>query len=162
MSVDILPTALPLESSEHFSNVLLPYLRTLIRSYRDGNSTSIVQPEEKKRAEALERATIARDGVLQNNHKWLEEPLGVWKEGLQAASTSVSQVSGTSTTKTPPPAKQRKKRVLVLGSGMVAGPAVDEICSWGDVELVVGELDAGFRQLQSLTVWRPCSEQRFI
>lgn len=133
MSVDILPTALPLESSEHFSQVLLPYLKTLIQSYRIGNN-AIVDPEEKKRADALDRATVARDGALVGNHKWLEKPLGVWKDSVRA----VSETSDSSDSKSGPPGKHRKKKVLVLGSGMVAGPTVDEICRWGDAELVVG------------------------
>jgi alpha-aminoadipic semialdehyde synthase len=30
-----------------------------------------------------------------------------------------------------------RKKVLMLGSGMVAGPAVDEICKRRDVEILV-------------------------
>lgn len=33
----------------------------------------------------------------------------------------------------------KKKKVLMLGSGMVAGPAIDELVRKGDVHLTVGE-----------------------
>jgi alpha-aminoadipic semialdehyde synthase len=33
---------------------------------------------------------------------------------------------------------QKKKRVLLLGSGLVAGPAVDVFVARGDVELLIG------------------------
>lgn len=34
--------------------------------------------------------------------------------------------------------REEKKKVLLLGSGLVAGPAVDVFVSRGDVELVIG------------------------
>ena len=33
----------------------------------------------------------------------------------------------------------QRKKVLLLGSGMVAGPTVEEICKRPDVDLVIGE-----------------------
>lgn len=148
MSVDILPTALPLESSEHFSKVLLPYLKTLIRSYRDDKSP--IDSEAKKRADALERATIASSGKLRSDHQWLEKPLNFWKDSVRETSAA-SQSPGSTTTKGAPAGRPRKKKVLVLGSGMVAGPAIDEICRWGDVELVVGKCRLGIGDFTLLT-----------
>lgn len=125
MSVDILPTSLPREASAHFSNVLLPYLRTLVRQYRGEADAT-----DAERVTALDNATIAGGGALKEGHRWLEEPLSSWR--AQAESESSTSASA------PVVAPVKKKRVLMLGSGMVAGPAVDEIARHGDVELVVG------------------------
>ena len=125
MAVDILPSSLPLDASKHFSDAMFPYLQSLIREYRGEKE------EEGGFSEALNRATIARAGELVGKHKWLEEPLSTWRDSV-ALGSSVAEK----------PAKEtgvvRKKKVLMLGSGMVAGPAVEEICKRGDVELLVG------------------------
>ena len=59
---------------------------------------------------------------------------------------------------------QPKKRVLMLGSGMVAPPAVQELCSRSDVQLVVGQssllqlvVGLGVNELTCAA----CSEQYF-
>ncbi|TCD71109.1 hypothetical protein EIP91_000203 [Steccherinum ochraceum] len=129
MSVDILPTALPLEASTHFSNVLTPYLKSLIRGYRTPGQPHLNGDVNLGRAAALERATVASNGKLREAHKWLEGPLGTWRESV---SSRASGGAASAAVREGP-----KKKVLMLGSGMVAGPAVDEICSWKDVELVV-------------------------
>lgn len=115
MSVDILPSSLPLDASEHFSCVLMPYLKAVIQEYRG-------QPVDQQYFEALKMATVAKDGQLQGNHAWLEAPLGEWRR-------STAKLEGSS----------RKKKVLMLGSGMVTGPAAQELCKRSDVELVVGQ-----------------------
>jgi len=119
MAVDILPTALPIDSSTHFSNVLVPYLESLIASY-----TGSDQGELKG---ALARATVTQEGRLLEKHTWLGEKVEAWRtsSGAKAQATT------------------RKQRVLMLGSGMVAGPAVSEICKRGDVELIVGMSPSG-------------------
>ena len=93
----------------------MPYLKAVIREYR-GQSVG------KEYSEALTRATVARDGQLQGIHAWLEDPLEKWRQ-------SAAKLEGTA----------RKKKVLMLGSGMVAGPAVQELCKRSDIELVVGQ-----------------------
>ena len=130
MAVDILPTALPLEASTHFSSVLAPYLRTLISEYRGVPETD---EGSQLRRTALERATVARGGKLSKEFEWLKEPLGTW--ATSQASTSTGSPTAQKEAATP----ARKKRVLMLGSGMVAGPAIEAICKRPDVELVVGE-----------------------
>ena len=132
MAVDILPTALSREASAHFSEVLSPYLHAVLRTYQS-NGTQNADPSQQKYVDALERATIASGGALREPHRWLEAPLGVWRARSGGAEPDVAKTAGTSL-----PA--RKKRVLLLGSGMVAGPAVDEIARHSDVELVVGKL----------------------
>lgn len=70
----------------------------------------------------LARAMIVEDGVLQKPHDWLEKNVRSWKKG--------SSSSG---------AGAQKKRILLLGSGLVAGPAVDVFLARPDVSLVIGE-----------------------
>lgn len=71
MAVDILPTSLPLDASTHFSNVLRPYLKTLIREYR--HQSPVDESEAKLRA-ALQRATVAKDGTLVGDFNILSMP----------------------------------------------------------------------------------------
>ncbi|KAG8844902.1 hypothetical protein FRB96_002791 [Tulasnella sp. 330] len=166
MSIDILPSELPLDASKHFSGALKPYLGALIRQYQ-GKPNDADQPA----VDALNRATIARGGKLLPKHQWLGElmaseaaqvhegatgpvipidldvmdgdkpdlDLGTDMGGLDTSNGSThhaacGDVNGG-------PGAQRRKRVLLLGSGMVAKPAVDEFLKRKDVDLVVGKLD---------------------
>jgi alpha-aminoadipic semialdehyde synthase len=121
MAVDILPSSLPLDASRHFSAAVFPYLQSLIREYRG-------EEERGGYRVALERATVARGGELVGKYRWLEQPLSAWRDraNLNRAESANNQTG------------VRKKRVLMLGSGMMAGPAIDEICKRGDIELLVG------------------------
>ena len=75
---------------------------------------------------ALDRATVAIGGALTEKHQWLQQGVDKWRtEKAQAVQPAAST-------------SLKKKRVLLLGSGMVAGPAVDHIAQRKDVELVVG------------------------
>jgi len=126
MAVDILPTALPIDASTHFSNVLVPYLESLINGYKGS--------DQGKLKGALDQATVAREGRLVEKHARLGEKVEGWR-------TSSSGKTQTTT---------RKQRVLMLGSGMVASPAVSEICKRGDIELIVGKLSSGISQTTAL------------
>jgi alpha-aminoadipic semialdehyde synthase len=129
MAVDILPSSLPLDASNHFSDAVFPYLQSLIRDYRgeeeEGGSYSV----------ALDRATVARGGELVGKHQWLEEPLRTWRDRVAPDNAGSSAVHNKK-------ARNKvgviRKKVLMLGSGMVAGPAVDEICKRSNVDLLVG------------------------
>lgn len=124
MAVDILPTALPIDASTHFSNVLVPYLESLIAGYRDSDQGNLKG--------ALDRATVAEEGRLVGKHAWLGEKVEAWRTRNSMEAQK----------------KTRKQRVLMLGSGMVAGPAVSEICKRGDIELIVGKSSSGISQTQ--------------
>lgn len=115
MAVDILPTALPVDASTHFSNVLVPYLESIIAGYKDPNQGGFKA--------ALDRATVAQEGKLIEKHAWLGEKVEAWR----SSSSGKSQTTA------------RKQRILVLGSGMVTGPAISEICKRDDIELIVGK-----------------------
>jgi len=125
MAVDILPSSLPLDASKHFSEAVFPYLLSLIREYRE-------EKDEEGGGlyrEALDRATVARSGALVGKHRWLGEPLRMWRDDVSLR--GVERANSNNETVAP------KKKVLMLGSGMVAGPAIDEICRRGDIELLV-------------------------
>ncbi len=100
MSVDILPTSIPLDASKHFSSALLPYLRSVVASYAGEDAGEL--------GVALDRATIALDGQLTEKHAWLAAH------------------------------RPSEKHVLILGSGMVAGPVVDKIAENQNRRVTIG------------------------
>ncbi|KAJ7069890.1 Saccharopine dehydrogenase-domain-containing protein [Mycena amicta] len=121
MAVDILPASIPWNSSQHFSNALSPYLDALINHYQSGAPLS---PE-------LQRATIASHGRLTKQHEWLWE-----------ANISSFRLSGPNALPSTDPVEitgkvLKKKKVLLLGSGMVAGPVVETLAQRRDIELVI-------------------------
>lgn len=132
VAVDILPASLPRDASIHFSKKLLRYVRSIVSDYKG------TKGEDTEASDAVKRATIASEGRLQQGRERLAEKVEVWRSSQRSRTEGASDISsgngdrmrGTS---------ERKKRVLVLGSGMVAGPAVDELAGRPDVELIVGE-----------------------
>ena len=136
MSVDILPTSIPLNASKSFSSSLEPYLTNLITYAMLPTFDGTLPP-------ALERATIASDGVLAEKHKWLQSSVDKFREARQEEKTVPDKISLESAKPretepaTTTPGHTRKK-VLMLGSGMVAAPAVDFIAQRDDVELIIG------------------------
>lgn len=138
MSVDILPTQIPQDASTHFSKALMPYLRTLIRQYQ-GNLTS----DDQDRVETLSRATIAQQGALVGEQKWLATPLRDFREKQKRISEpthrSAPLRAQAPTEDDKPVGIAPKKKVLLLGTGMVARPAVEEFSKRNDVILVVGK-----------------------
>ncbi|KAI0665470.1 Saccharopine dehydrogenase-domain-containing protein [Trametes maxima] len=140
MAVDILPTALPLEASQHFSTAFLPYLRIVLAGYTHPGA----KPASTQIHEALDRATVAQGGELTPSFEWLRRPLGIWKKSIAAPSSEDGEPANAGhASKKPLPGAPRKKRVLMLGSGMVARPAVDELCRRSDVELVIASDSIG-------------------
>lgn len=107
------------DASSHFSKHLLPYVARALE-HVDGKGR--IGDEIDK---TLERAKIVDNGVLQKPHDWLEKNIRNWKTG--GAGTH---------------APSQKKRMLLLGSGLVAGPAVDVFLARPDVTLVIGKVPA--------------------
>lgn len=130
MSVDILPASLPFDASKHFSSVFLPYLESLIKEY-----TGILERDEY--TVALDRATIARNGKLVGKHGWLQEAVNTFYETSNDVLQKDEKEERNELQPAQQPAVLRKKKLLMLGSGMVAGPAVDEIAKRADVQLLV-------------------------
>ncbi|KAF9510883.1 hypothetical protein BS47DRAFT_1347359 [Hydnum rufescens UP504] len=149
MAIDILPSEVPFDASEYFSQALLPYLRALLRYERErhGLPTTEDLGDVAERLSALKRATIAENGELTESHRWLYEPLrdvglvtlppshsapSVPPSPSSPSSYSPSSVAR-SHTNAPP-------KVLLFGSGMVAKPFCQTILDHGrkngDVQLV--------------------------
>ncbi|KAI0031728.1 Saccharopine dehydrogenase-domain-containing protein [Vararia minispora EC-137] len=120
MSVDILPASLPRDASMAFSNMAERYVRALVKEYKGER----VEDEEALRA--IERASVAKDGKLKEGLGWLGDKVNAWRVHARGASVAPMPAVGS-----------RKQRVLILGSGMVAGPTVDELAGRGDIEVVV-------------------------
>jgi alpha-aminoadipic semialdehyde synthase len=150
MAVDILPASVPLDASRHFSKALEPYLAALIEEESGGHTHSNTTKEIPHQA-ALTRATIASAGVLAPKHSWLQyavdqvdkappaatagsEPSSVADSDVNTSDAVSSSVASSK------PARRVKKKILMLGSGMVAQPAVDMIALNEGVELVIGKL----------------------
>ncbi len=131
VAVDILPASLPRDASIHFSEKLLRYVRSVINGYKD------VKEEDLEACNALKGATITSRGRLEKRHEWLAQKIEAWRASQESRRSDTSDMHPGIGVKRERVAK--KKRVLVLGSGMVAGPAVDELAGRPDVGLVVGE-----------------------
>ena len=132
VAVDILPASLPRDASVHFSERLLRYVRSVVNDYKG------IKDEDVEAGDALKGATIASHGRLEKRHEWLAPKVEAWR------ATQESRRHGTSDMHSGVRGRggrvaEKKKRVLVLGSGMVAGPAVDELAGRPDVEMIVGE-----------------------
>ena len=129
MAVDILPSELPIEASQHFSKSILPYLRTIIKEYETDEKptkSAVIQRVDPELRHALNRATTVFNGQLTEKHAWLYERLRMEEEAPGSGAIKASA------------AHQGKKRVLLLGSGLVSRPFVDQICTRSDIECIVG------------------------
>ncbi|KAJ7043988.1 Saccharopine dehydrogenase-domain-containing protein [Mycena alexandri] len=131
MAVDILPASIPLDASEHFSTALAPYLDNLIEHYQTSGALDL----------ALDKATIAVGGRLAEKHRWLLDSVDKFRaEGPTPVAAGPAPVEVTVPDEVPVVISSmgvRKKKVLLLGSGMVAGPAVEEIARRQDVQLLI-------------------------
>lgn len=135
VAVDILPASLPRDASVHFSQNLLRYVRSVVNDYKG------IKGEDAEASDSLKRATVASEGRLQPRHEWLAEKVETWRASQQSRILSKGTPSdvGFENDDRIRRTVERKRRVLVLGSGMVAGPAVDELAARPDVELIVGK-----------------------
>jgi alpha-aminoadipic semialdehyde synthase len=134
VAVDILPASLPRDASIHFSEKLLRYVRSIVNDYKG------IIGEDTEAGDSLKRATIASQGRVRQGHEWLVEKVEAWRTSRGSQTQNERTASDTSPEHGGRPRRtvERKKRVLVMGSGMVAGPAVDELAARPDVELIVG------------------------
>nr|XP_019046253.1 alpha-aminoadipic semialdehyde synthase [Kwoniella bestiolae CBS 10118]OCF25183.1 alpha-aminoadipic semialdehyde synthase [Kwoniella bestiolae CBS 10118] len=110
-SIDILPTELAADASAHFSSKILPYVRMALFPDTEGDKAG----EE----DTLQRAKIVDRGELLEPHRWLLPRAEAWSSNIKGVR------QGT------------KKKVLLLGSGLVAGPAVEVFAARSDVHLAV-------------------------
>ncbi|KAH8993244.1 Saccharopine dehydrogenase-domain-containing protein [Lactarius hatsudake] len=130
VAVDILPASLPQDASAHFSERLLRYVRSVVNDYKGAKD------EDVEASNALKGATIASHGQFEKRHEWLVPKVKAWRATQDIRRHDTSDIRSVAGGRGGSVAK-RKKRVLVLGSGMVAGPAVDELAGRPDIELIV-------------------------
>jgi alpha-aminoadipic semialdehyde synthase len=88
--------------------------------------------------ETLERAKIVNEGVMTSEHSWLAPRVEGWRNTQAGSSRPTSPSTNVAGAVKSSIMKDKRKKVLLLGSGLVAGPAVDVFVSRGDVELVIG------------------------
>ena len=137
MSVDIFPASIPHDASKSFSSALEPYLTNLIGHITIPTFDGTLPPD-------LEMATIASGGVLADKHQWLQPSVDEFRKPRRSEEMAPEEILLESTepceteTTTTAAGHTRKKRILMLGSGMVAAPAVDFIAQRSDVELIIG------------------------
>jgi len=127
-TIDILPTELgsfgpdsarsqaddaAKDASEHFSKCLMPYMKQLAAG----------SPKDSVIKDTLERATIVRAGALSAPHEWLQSRIEEHRSSEIGSSSK---------------ATAGKRKVLLLGSGLVAGPAVEVFAARPDVHLIIG------------------------
>ncbi|KAI1311045.1 hypothetical protein EDD11_003552 [Mortierella claussenii] len=120
MSVDILPSELPVESSQHFSDSLYPFIKELIR---DNTGHPV-----------LAGATIAENGSLKPAHEGLSKILAETnaKENLAKIKATLGS-TGTIATGS----SHKPKKVLLCGSGFVAGPLVNYLLRDPNVSITI-------------------------
>jgi len=119
----------------------LPYVERLVSGNKMGDEID----------ETLERAKIVNEGVITSEHSWLAPRVEGWRNTQAGSSRSTCPSTDTAEAVSSSILREKRKKVLLLGSGLVAGPAVDVFVSRGDVELVIGTypVDKGVRLMSS-------------
>lgn len=74
--------------------------------------------------QTLERARIVANSELLPKHEWLQENVDKWRAEQSFSGGLLPQ----------------RKKILLLGSGLVAGPAVEVFLKRPDVQLTIGKL----------------------
>lgn len=120
----------------------MPYIQHIISPLTDKGQDSDI-------AESLQRATIVDSGELKAQHQWLQQSVDKWRknssppilEGFHTPTSSWRGVEGAVRLRKPKSKAvliKQKKRVLLLGSGLVAGPGVEVLAARQDVLLSIG------------------------
>ena len=90
-------------------------------------------------AKTLERAKIVNEGVITSEHSWLAPRVEGWRNTQAGSSSRSAPTPDAAQAVKSSIMKDKRKKVLLLCSGLVAGPAVDVFVSRGDIELVIGK-----------------------
>nr|XP_020822023.1 alpha-aminoadipic semialdehyde synthase, mitochondrial isoform X2 [Phascolarctos cinereus] len=112
-SIDNLPAQLPIEATECFGDMLFPYVEEMILS-------DATQPLESQNFSPVVRdAVIASNGSLPEKYKYIQK--------LRDSRAHAELLS-----------MDKRKKVLLLGSGYVSEPLVEYLCRDGSIEMTVG------------------------
>ncbi|WWC89390.1 uncharacterized protein L201_004313 [Kwoniella dendrophila CBS 6074] len=125
-SIDILPTELAADASAHFSSKILPYVKRALFAEVEGNKSA--------EDDTLQKAKIVERGELLEPHSWLLPKVESWRSS-DPSTAAVSAISQDGFTKAS--GSGGKKKILLLGSGLVAGPAVEVFAARADVQLAI-------------------------
>ncbi|XP_060849118.1 alpha-aminoadipic semialdehyde synthase, mitochondrial [Rhopalosiphum padi] len=120
-SIDNMPTQLPMESTDLFGNLVLPYAMNILQS----DATKPL--EEETFSPAVLGAIIASNGSLTERFEYIKD----LRLANKFASSKSSNVDHTG------------KRVLVLGSGHVCGPLIEYLLKDESLIITLGSVDMG-------------------
>ncbi|WAR25052.1 AASS-like protein [Mya arenaria] len=115
-SIDNMPAQMPREATEYFGSLLLPYIPEILKS------DAVSSFEDYDANPTVRNAVIASNGELTPNFQYISE--------MRKKSTSAHKAS----------IQPGQKRVLVLGAGYVAGPAVEYLSRDKDVQVTVASM----------------------
>lgn len=123
-SIDNLPAQLPIESTECFGDMLFPYIEEMLLS-------DASEPLESQNYSPVVRdAVIASNGSLTDKYKYIQK-LRESREHAQSL------------------AMNKKKKVLLLGSGYVSAPVIEYLTRDPSVEITAASVMK--KQLEQLT-----------
>ncbi|XP_066490084.1 alpha-aminoadipic semialdehyde synthase, mitochondrial isoform X2 [Tiliqua scincoides] len=123
-SIDNLPAQLPIESTECFGDMLFPYIEEMLLS-------DASEPLESQNYSPVVRdAVIASNGSLTDKYKYIQK-LRESREHAQSL------------------AMNKKKKVLLLGSGYVSGPVIEYLTRDPSIEITAASVMK--KQLEQLT-----------
>jgi alpha-aminoadipic semialdehyde synthase len=110
------------DASEHFSSRILPYVRRLIFPSRGVDAVGEID-------ETIHRAMIVRQGELTERHRWLTPAVQALRDSPREGSKTKAQSRKD--------LRPNKRKILLLGSGLVARPSVDVFAARTDVQLAI-------------------------
>ncbi|KAL4226643.1 hypothetical protein ACF0H5_014624 [Mactra antiquata] len=126
-SIDNMPAQMPREATEYFGSLLLPYIPEILKS--DAKSTF----EDYDADPTVKNAVIASNGKLTPNFEYIAE---LRKKSMSSKKSKV--VPG-------------QKKVLVLGAGYVAGPAVEYLSRDKNTQVtVVAQLKEELERIETI------------
>nr|XP_003221378.1 PREDICTED: alpha-aminoadipic semialdehyde synthase, mitochondrial isoform X2 [Anolis carolinensis] len=123
-SIDNLPAQLPIESTECFGDMLFPYIEEMLLS-------DASEPLESQNYSPVVRdAVIASNGVLTDKFKYIQK-LRESREYTQSLTMD------------------KKKKILILGSGYISGPVIEYLTRDPNIEITA--VSVMKKQLEQLT-----------
>ncbi|KAH7976771.1 hypothetical protein HPB52_019157 [Rhipicephalus sanguineus] len=115
-SIDNMPTQLPLEATDYFGKLLMPYINDIIAS-------DATKPLSQHRmSSVVEGAVIASNGKLTPSYEYIEDLRNTSRSMKKAQSATAAKM----------------KKVLVLGAGYVSAPLVEYLTRDDSVHVVIG------------------------
>ncbi|MBN3277144.1 AASS protein, partial [Polyodon spathula] len=115
-SIDNLPAQLPIEATEYFGDLLLPYIWEMLSS-----DATIPFEKQENFSPQVRDAVIASNGKLNPKFEYIQK----LRESRERA--QILKISG-------------KKRVLLLGSGYVSGPVIEYLTRDAGTQITVASV----------------------